>query len=58
MSKQNNGCTSFSYQYQHSYLLQHCHERKENTAIPQQMSDPANEFFGKRRIFSLFFGLG
>jgi len=31
MSKQNNGCTSLSYQYQQSYLLQHSwKKRKEN----------------------------
>ena len=26
--------------------------------IPRLTSDPANEFFGQRRFFSLFFGLG
>jgi len=46
MSKQNNGCTSLSYQYQHTYLLQHFDERKENTVIRQLTSDAANEFFG------------
>jgi len=46
MSKQNNGCTSLSYQYQHSYLMQQFNERKEKTAIPRLTSDPANEFFG------------
>ena len=29
-----------------------------STVIPRLMSDPANEFFGYRRFFSLFFGLG
>jgi len=28
------------------------------TVIPRLTSDPANEFFGQRRFFSLFFGLG
>ena len=29
-----------------------------STVIPRLTSDPANEFFGKRRFFSLFFGIG
>jgi hypothetical protein len=29
-----------------------------STVIPRLTSDPGNEFFGQRRFFSLFFGLG
>jgi len=32
--------------------------RQVTTVIPRLTSDPANEFFGKRRFFRCFFGLG
>jgi len=54
MSKQNNGCTSLSYQYQHSYLLQHCHERKENTAIPRLTSTLLTNFLASKEFFRSF----
>jgi len=37
------------------------HDHKSHnmyTVIPRLTSDPANELFGERKFFSLFFGLG